>query len=346
MFLFRKKVGVFWTQYLLVTFFSVSMLSWLGCGHESTDSPIIAGELDPYPDFNDPDFYSKQDAWCKRQPKTEPPVLPNYEPDLSKKGEIIEGIYLAPDLPDELYRALAKDIRSLRRMKVVDPDGKIAALLNLTGPVTGSALLGWLTQRVKFIVKGSYQMEQSVPRTPNNNFAAANPGLMYMGRHDGIGRPYHVEIPGWGWIPVESPRVGIVEMGRQLMNPDWSETPQTTSRERIAMLFHEGRHSDGRQENTSFPHVRCLDTGTESCDHYANGPIAIQSAVLKGLILACENCAPSAKKWQLSLAEGYLEDIISTEIADERPAGLIGTEFFISDIEPAVPQVLRGFSKK
>src|SRR5262249_44532104 len=105
------------------------------------------------------------EKWYQRHyendPKLESEVLPNFEPDLTKKGEYFEGIYLDPTIPDSMYRALAKDICSIRHLKIANSPEEPDVIENLQSllkiqEVTGESLLLWLRERVKYIVGHEY----------------------------------------------------------------------------------------------------------------------------------------------------------------------------------------------
>src|SRR4051794_32097143 len=78
-------------------------------------------------------YLNKLDEWYegyywKKCPRKEPELMPEFEPDLNQKGEFFEGIYLDPNIPNSMYRALAKDIASIRHLTFADPDGKLQAI--------------------------------------------------------------------------------------------------------------------------------------------------------------------------------------------------------------------------
>jgi hypothetical protein len=63
---------------------------------------------------------------------------------------------------------------------------------------------------------------------------------------------------------------------------------------RLATLFHEARHSDGRGRYATFPHIQCPRghelQGYPACDDIANGAYAVGVAVDELLVANCHTC--------------------------------------------------------
>ena len=105
------------------------------------------------------------------------------------------------------------------------------------------------------------------------------------------------------WVPVLSPDVGLMRIGPALFDPDFqvnhsSIRALSNSLQRLEVLFHEARHSDGNEAAGSlgFSHVNCPDDGTvpselvgvPACDDTGNGAYSVGAAVLKPLMHLCE----------------------------------------------------------
>ncbi|MBC7532119.1 MAG: hypothetical protein H7318_11105 [Oligoflexus sp.] len=105
------------------------------------------------------------------------------------------------------------------------------------------------------------------------------------------------------WVPVLSPRVGLMRIGPALFDPDYQVNHTnihalSNSLQRLEVLFHEARHSDGNQKTSSvgFPHVICPSDGTipdnlvgiPACDDSSNGAYSVGAAILKSLLHICE----------------------------------------------------------
>jgi hypothetical protein len=105
------------------------------------------------------------------------------------------------------------------------------------------------------------------------------------------------------WVSVLSPRVGLMRIGPALFDPDYQVNHTniralSNSLQRLEVLFHEARHSDGNQASGSvgFAHINCPSDGTippelvgvPACDDMANGAYSVGAAVLKSLLHLCE----------------------------------------------------------
>lgn len=104
------------------------------------------------------------------------------------------------------------------------------------------------------------------------------------------------------WVPILSPRAGVMRIGPALFNPQFQVNSKqirafSNSVQRIEVLFHEARHSDGNSRNGSlgFPHVECPDNGQipselvgiPACDDTSNGAYSVGAAVLDPLASYC-----------------------------------------------------------
>jgi hypothetical protein len=99
-------------------------------------------------------------------------------------------------------------------------------------------------------------------------------------------------------ITIDSPRVGIIQIGQGLFDSRFNinnSNPNAISNSlhRLGVLFHEARHSDGNGESLAFAHVICPKghdyEGYMACDSVPNGAYAINAAVIKEFIKACQD---------------------------------------------------------
>ncbi len=114
------------------------------------------------------------------------------------------------------------------------------------------------------------------------------------------------------WVPILSPRVGLMRIGPALFDPDFQVNhvnlrALSNSLQRLEVLFHEARHSDGNQASGSlgFSHIICPDDGTvapelvgvPACDNSSNGAYSVGAALLKSLLHLCEKqCSPTERE--------------------------------------------------
>lgn len=143
------------------------------------------------------------------------------------------------------------------------------------------------------------QVEESGPTIVMGNIGAA---LYMAGRANKILVGF--SMMGQGLVPIQSPRVGLFQVGRGMFMPLSSRwAPEVIedfvhSMFRIDTLFHEARHSDGNvrggPQQLGFAHEVCPDghefAGFPACDLPSNGPYRIGSLILKAAI---EGCGPN-----------------------------------------------------
>jgi hypothetical protein len=126
-------------------------------------------------------------------------------------------------------------------------------------------------------------------------------------------------------VPIDSPRVGIIQVGEGLflerfrIQPKQIEAP-ANSIARLGSLFHEARHSDGNGASLGFGHAVCPAGhpygGQNSCDRNRNGPYSVASAILKILLRECRDCSVEEKEsLRVRILDYSSRIILSTEIA-------------------------------
>lgn len=99
-------------------------------------------------------------------------------------------------------------------------------------------------------------------------------------------------------ITIDSPRAGIIQIGEGLFDSRFNinnSEPDAVSNSlhRLGVFFHEARHSDGNGESLAFTHVVCPKghdyEGYMACDSTPNGAYAVNAAVIKEFIKACQD---------------------------------------------------------
>lgn len=104
---------------------------------------------------------------------------------------------------------------------------------------------------------------------------------------------------------ITSPRTGIIQIGeglfmkKYLMNKK-NEAAKANSLGRMAVFFHEARHSDGSGSALGFFHAVCPSghdfAGAHACDRNLNGPYSVGTQMLKEFIKNCDECSVSEKE--------------------------------------------------
>lgn len=103
-------------------------------------------------------------------------------------------------------------------------------------------------------------------------------------------------------VPVLSPRVGIIQIGKGLFHPNLTITPDQPNNlanaiNRLGTLFHEARHSDGNGKSLIFGHAVCPSdlkeyAGFAACDRNLNGPYSVGVATILEMTKNCkERCS-------------------------------------------------------
>jgi hypothetical protein len=104
-------------------------------------------------------------------------------------------------------------------------------------------------------------------------------------------------------VEVKSPRVGIIQIGEGLFSPRLAmnqEDPNAIANSlfRLAVFFHEARHSDGNGESISFMHSICPRghqyEGAPACDESLNGPYTVGGLMALEMAKGCnDKCSES-----------------------------------------------------
>lgn len=124
-------------------------------------------------------------------------------------------------------------------------------------------------------------------------------------------------------IPLTSPRSGIIQIGEGLFMKKYlmnkiDESAMANSLGRMAVFFHEARHSDGNGKSLGFFHAVCPSghdfQGSYACDRNLNGPYSIGAQMMKEFIKNCDECSVSEKE-QMRLR--YLDSI--NRVLDKTP---------------------------
>jgi hypothetical protein len=211
-------------------------------------------------------------------------------------------------------------------------------------------LVTWLSKREKILIGETYEMSEKDSYIANSGYSFQYPGilpdvptptqvpddstpapdkapadpdkmqvvtimsntgvLLYLnGKINGM--LIGMNMPGLPKIPVTSPRVGILQIGRGLFS--MGRTKNNTleldsSLMRVSTLFHEARHSDGNKKSLGFLHAICPAghdyAGYAACDFNLNGSYSVGYEVGK---VVAENCAACTVAQREALRLDYLD---------------------------------------
>lgn len=215
------------------------------------------------------------------------------------------------DLASEQIEIMESDFAFLDSAPISENNKSLKALLEVSN-LSPATLRSWLQERVKFIApktfipmmddnvralggKVSYPGGFSEDETSNTNRVNNATNLSFPIYQAGRKSQQLLAFRflNTDWIPVLSPRVGLVRLGDgffRLLSKSFERDSLRNPLHRIfrlSVLFHEARHSDGSGSRIAFRHSACPEghelSGNLSCDEPLNGGYAIQASVLEAL---------------------------------------------------------------
>ncbi|MEM4258071.1 MAG: hypothetical protein QXL17_02825 [Candidatus Thermoplasmatota archaeon] len=263
-----------------------------------------------------------------------------------------DDIQVSSSISDEQLKILKHDINFL--MTYIDPKKQVKFLniITETNKVTSEVLFKWLHTRIKILIHGSQLEDKKISFVVvNENAVATNPTLPFneqipsedqqtkLHSHEKESKLMAFNLGTLVYqtgklsniilgikinntvYPANSPRVGVIILNEDFFNNNpfpqdvaWDSRIRTIYR--IALLFHEARHSDGNGETLGFMHAVC-PTKDLSCDRNINGPNMIAAAITKFLSENCTNCTTNEKDNLEKLIALFLSKIIiSTPLSE------------------------------
>lgn len=246
------------------------------------------------------------------------------------------GIQYDGSVPEDQHKLIEADLATLSSLNLPTPSDNETRIVGNTD-FSGRGLMNWLTARVAYIVGESYQWEtlkhkereiEISPRTYEQAslFATAptiktvmenTTGYVYLtGREDGA--IYSLPLNG-NYVLIKTPRRGAIGIGEGLFTTYRikSSTPDRLANQllRLAVFFHEARHSDGNGSNACFPHELCPSgtyQGKHACERNLNGPYAVEAVILQAFYRACRGCTRA----ELDGFNRYIADAESRLLSD------------------------------
>lgn len=230
---------------------------------------------------------------------------------------------------------IQKDLNLLPQLNLLDVSGEFQKIFRIekinqfNSQINSREVEHWLQDRVQYILDQDHPFNEtnlriiegensypqhSLPQYPlqsrergaantrvSSNVLMTNIGtLLYRAGKD-IKAPYELTIEGIGPVLVNSPRVGILQVGPAFMQPAFERGALSqiqhfvNSVYRLSTLFHEARHSDGNGLSLGFIHALCpkghMYENKEACDEAANGPYRIGALFLNAVEKGCSDCS-------------------------------------------------------
>lgn len=237
----------------------------------------------------------------------------------------------AADLPAHQKQTVLSDLEFLNRLQFRDTRGSGAKLFGT--PVTSQNLKQWLAERSRYIVAENFKYSEKIKVvTPGIAYPNAdllpyrevtpapapqgegqrvvtvmtNTGAQVYIHGKRLKNLLAVEIAGIGPITISSPRTGLFKIGEGLFTPLLQNESNGhisfgNSLRRLAVYFHEARHSDGNGKSLGFLHAPCPDNkgvmaGRYACDRNLNGPYTIEGTFLRSAVDTCRDCSRKEKE--------------------------------------------------
>ncbi|MCC2678460.1 MAG: hypothetical protein K0R29_1036 [Pseudobdellovibrio sp.] len=234
------------------------------------------------------------------------------------------------DLPAQQKQTVLADLAALNRLQFKDSDGRAALLFGTS--MNSENLKQWLAARSQYIVSENFNYSASVKVvTPNFIYPNAdvlpyrevappprrqNEPSRIVTVMTNVGAQVYIQgkkskslmsadIAGIGTVNITSPRTGLFKIGAglftSLISDSGSYISFGNSLRRLAVYFHEARHSDGNGKSLGFLHAPCPENkgalaGHYACDRNQNGPYTIEGTFLRSALDNCKDCSRREKE--------------------------------------------------
>jgi len=276
------------------------------------------------------------------------------------------NILYSASIPRDEIELLNTDL--VRPMDLVDDIPDFKELLGV-GDLSRQSLLGWITERVGYLVaetedinglvsqKYEYQNPgilpefeipkglTEIPLRSSPDHLPSRPGVVmsnigvhiyYRGKEKHTLMDYAFQdslSPSQKTLlAIKSPRVGILQIGKELFSRrinEGDERALSNSIFRLATLFHEAHHSDGKAKSLGFFHALCPKgsdyNNINACDSAANGPYHIEALFIRQAILACQlekTCSDDEIERLAYIGVDLESRVLSDAIWDGTPEGI------------------------
>jgi len=245
-----------------------------------------------------------------------------------------EQIFLSKNIDKHQRKTLSRDLDQLKSMRFGAAADPLTLKVMGLEDVNTSSLLDWLSDRVSVVIedvdvdklnlkaKRFFNYPRNAEPTIEKPLVAPSTGGVSKGvtvmSNIGTGlyfagkssqQLFTLKVKS-GFLSsksfdIKSPRTGVIQIGeglflkKYLMNKE-NELAPANSLGRMAVFFHEARHSDGNGESLGFFHAVCPTdhdfAGVHACDRNLNGPYTVGAQIIKEFINNCDQCSVSEKE--------------------------------------------------
>lgn len=245
-----------------------------------------------------------------------------------------EDIFLSKRIDKDQRKTLARDLDQLKSMRFSSAADPLTLKVMELEDINTTSLLDWLSDRVSVVIEdvpvdrlklkakrfSNYPrnaeptIEKPLVAPPTSGgskgvtvMSNIGTALYFAGKSSQ--QLFTLKVKS-GFLSsrsyeIQSPRTGIIQIGeglflkKYLMNKE-NELAMANSLGRMAVFFHEARHSDGSGESLGFFHAVCPTghdfAGVHACDRNLNGPYTVGAQIIKEFINNCEQCSVSEKE--------------------------------------------------
>ncbi len=264
----------------------------------------------------------------------------NFSIEKLPHAQSIRNIHFDPSISKDDYPVLVGSLQLIDSLPIVEMESSEMKRVMKLKDSSSSSIWEWLEARVQYIVapapskKKRRGLEQML-----------NLGAIFYHECQTQGISCILDIPAFRKIDVRSPRVGVLQMGKDLFSPVQAtmghEKDSIVNRLRIlSILFHEARHSDGNKDSPGnredssvgtrgFFHGKCPEghylQDRLACDFNLNGPYTVEGLWLESVLSSCKHCTPKSKEAIRLLIADARSRVLTTENVtewDDSPEGV------------------------
>lgn len=255
----------------------------------------------------------------------------------------VQGLTYDTSVSESDKALIEQDFNTINSLNITSTDYKYILGIN---DFSATTLKKWLLDRTKYIVGKNYsrpalaQVVETRDYKPSSIAASldAETTIVTLMKNvgaeaylDGKGKSKVFSLPINGIpIVVKSPRVGIIQLGEGHFSvnrvPGTDLSSLANRLLRLAVLFHESRHTDGNGANAAFPHLKCTSgdyAGSYACEANTNGPYMVEWVLLKHFKTQCTTCSST----ELGVLQTKITDKLNRlvegyKMSDATPEGI------------------------